>query len=219
MSTSSSEAHQCVLILGGSFDPVHTGHIAIAQAMVDLLSPTQMRIIPSGWSWQKKPFQASAEHRLTMLRLAFKDLAQKMPLAIDQQEIKRAELGVPSYSVDTLNHLRNEFGASASLVFIIGADQLLQLQSWKNWKSLFDLAHIAVVTRPSFELDNINSLVAHEFKQRAGSIDQLRTKVFGHTYLFSDLAVDVSSTQIRHGNKLTMVAPDVLDYIQRHHLY
>ena len=219
MSKSSFEPRQCLAILGGSFDPVHTGHVVIAKTMVDLLKPTQVRIIPSGWSWQKNPFQANSEHRLAMLLLAFKELAQETPLVIDQQEMKRAELGIASYSFDTLTHLRNEFGPSAALVFIMGADQLLQLQSWKNWEHLFDLAHIAVVSRPGFDLDSVDNMVAYEFKQRAGSLNELRTRAFGHTYLCSNLAIDISSTQIRNGANRAMMPPDVLDYIRRHQLY
>ena len=146
-------------------------------------------------------------------------MANNSPLVIDEQEIKRAELGLPSYSFDTLSHLRDEFGAATSLVFIIGADQLLQLQSWKNWEHLFDLAHIAVVTRPGFDLTNIDSLVAYEFNQRAGSIEQLRNRPFGHTFVCSDLAADISSTQIRHGVTGAKLPADVLEYIEQNQLY
>lgn len=219
MSNPGVPVERCLAILGGSFDPVHAGHVAIAQKMIDLLNPVQVRIIPSGWSWQKKPFYASPEHRLAMLSMAFKGLPLATPLVIDQQEMKRAELGVPSYSVDTLTNLRYEFGNTTSLIFVMGADQLLQLQSWKNWEHLFDLAHIAVVTRPDFDLDTIDNLVAYEFKQRAGSVTDLRTRAFGHTYLCTDLTVNISSTQIREGNNLDQVSADVLGYIRRHRLY
>jgi len=214
---------QCVAILGGSFDPVHSGHVALAKTMCDLLKPTQVRIMPSGWSWQKNAFHTSTHHRLAMLALAFKDLAKQVPLTIDEQEVKRAALGVPSFSIDTLTNLRNEYGPTAALVFIIGADQLLQLQSWKNWQHLFDLAHIAVATRPGFALDGVDSRVAHEFTRRSASIEQLRSTPFGHTYLCTDLAVDISSTEIRQGSELSdkssLIPPEVLDYIRQHQLF
>jgi nicotinate-nucleotide adenylyltransferase len=214
-----SEPQQCIVILGGSFDPVHSAHVALAELFNNLLKPTQLRIIPTGWSWQKAAFQTSPAHRVAMLSLAFAELARQTPLFIDEQEIKRAELGIPSYSIDTLTALRDEVGTQASLIFVMGADQLQQLQSWQNWPHLFDLAHIAVAARPGFELGALDNTVASEFQQRSGNLDQLRTRPCGHTYLCADLAIDISSTQIRHGKNLSLVPSEVLDYIQQHHIY
>ncbi|PRC92821.1 nicotinate (nicotinamide) nucleotide adenylyltransferase [Solimicrobium silvestre] len=211
--------NQCIAIFGGSFDPVHSAHVALTELFNNLLKPTQLRIIPTGWSWQKTAFKTSPQQRIAMLSLAFAELSKQTSLIIDVQEIKRAELGIPSYSIDTLSILRNEFGASASLIFLMGADQLQQLQSWQNWQRLFELAHIAVVARPGFKLDAIDNLVANEFKQRAGSVEQLRNRPCGHTYLCADLAIDISSTQVRDGKNLSLLPPKVLDYIQQHHLY
>lgn len=217
-------AHQCIVILGGSFDPVHSAHVALAELFIDLLRPTQLRIIPTGWSWQKAACRANPEQRIAMLSLAFAKLAQTTPLVIDTREIKRAEPGLQSYSVDTLTQLRDEFGPSVSFVFLIGADQLQQLHHWKNWRHLFELTHIAVAARPgwSFSLDASNGIdpsVANEFKQRANSIEQLRAQPCGHTYLCADLSIAISSTQIRDGNNLSLIPPDVLNYIQQHHIY
>lgn len=209
----------CIVILGGSFDPVHSAHVALAEFFIDLIRPTQLRIIPTGESAQKAACRASPEQRIAMLSLAFAKLAETTPLIIDTQEIKRAELGLPSYSVDTLTQLRDEFGPSASFVFLIGADQLQQLHHWKNWRHLFDLAHIAVAARPGFSLNPADKLVANEFKQRASTIEQLKAQPCGHTYLCTDLSIAISSTQIRNGNQLSLVPPDVLNYIQQHHLY
>ena len=209
----------CIAVLGGGFDPVHSGHIAIVETIYRLLKPTQLRIIPTGWSKQKTAFQAGPADRLAMLTLAFKELAATIPLIIDDQEIKRAEQGKPSYSIDTLANLRFEFGAGASLVFIIGADQLQQLQHWKNWEHLLDLAHILVASRPGFDLDGVDSQVAYEFAQHADSMTALRNRPFGHTCICTDLNFDISSTQIRNKNNLSFVPPAVLDYIQQHHLY
>ena len=217
-------ANQCIVILGGSFDPVHSAHVALADLFIDLLRPTQLRLIPTGLSAQKVACRASPEQRIAMLSLAFARLAQTTPLIIDTQEIKRAELGLQSYSVDTLTQLRDEFGRSASFVFLIGADQLQQLHHWKNWRHLFELTHIAVAARPGwgFSLDALDAAdksVANEFKQRIGSITQLRTQPCGRTYLCADLSIDISSTQIRDGDNLSLVPPDVLNYIQQHHIY
>lgn len=226
-------APSCVAILGGGFDPVHAGHVAIIEIIQRLLKPTQLRIIPTGLSKHKDAFHAEPAHRIAMLSLALQNLssATQTDLVIDDQEIKRAEQGKISYSIDTLKNIRYEFGSAASLVLVLGADQLQQLQHWKNWGHLLDLAHIVAVTRPGFDLDSIDNLVAYEFTQHAGSLTELRNRPFGHTYLYSELNIDISSTRIRNElrtgkmaenmatNKLSLVLPDVLDYIQQHHLY
>lgn len=211
--------NQCIVLLGGSFDPVHNAHVALAELFIRLLQPTQLRLIPTGRSAQKAACHASPEQRIAMLSLAFAKLAKTTSLFIDTQEIKRAELGMTSYSVDTLTALRDEFGPSASLVMVMGADQLLQLQHWKNWRHLFNLAHIAVAARPGFTLDAADSVVANEFKQRIGNIAQLTQQPCGYTYLSTELSIDISSTQIRQGDYSSFLAPDVYHYIQQHHLY
>jgi nicotinate-nucleotide adenylyltransferase len=216
---SGESANKCIVILGGSFDPVHVAHVALANVFVDLLKPMQLRIIPTGWSAQKASCRASQEQRIAMLTLAFAKLAETTSVFIDTQEIKRAEQGIQSYSVDTLTQLRNEFGHAASFVFLIGADQLQQLHHWKDWRQLFELAHIVVATRPGIQLDTIDTSVANEFKQRNSSIEQLKNQPCGYTYLCTDLSINISSTEIRDGNNLTLVPPDVLNYIQQHHIY
>ncbi len=224
MKSGQSTASACIAVLGGGFDPVHTGHVAILETIQSLLKPTQLRIIPTGLSKHKDAFHAEPAHRIAMLSLAFQALASQTELIIDDQEIKRAEQGIPSYSVDTLKNIRFEFGTAASVVLIIGLDQLQQLQYWKNWEHLLDLAHIVAVTRPGFDPDSIDSLVAYEFEKHAAGITELRNRPFGHTYLYSGLDIDISSTRIReelrsNKNKPSLVPPVVLDYIQQHHLY
>lgn len=214
-----SLAAPCIAILGGSFDPVHRGHVALAQIGLDLLKPSQLRIIPTGWSPQKKAYRVSAAHRLAMLRLALQDLVGLTQLVIDEQEIIRAAQGIPSYSVETLRNLRQQVGPAASLVLMMGADQLAQLQHWKDWQQLFELAHLLVVTRPGFVLNQLDMAVAAEFSQRAASVQALNSSPLGLTFLYADLHLDISSTQIRQGNKLSDIPSGVLDYIQQHHLY
>jgi len=212
---------RCIALLGGSFDPVHNGHLALADYFVAQLKPDELRIIPAGNPWQKDNLQASAEHRVAMLECAFRE--QKIPVAIDLQEIQRH---TATYSIDTLRAIRSEAGQAASLVFLMGADQLQQLHTWKDWQSLFDYAHICAATRPGFSVDapHMQQAVAQEFSRRAGTLEQIRTTPHGMTYLASDLAVDVSSTTIRaalrHGSRPDALVPHaVLDYIEQHNLY
>jgi nicotinate-nucleotide adenylyltransferase len=211
----------CVALLGGSFDPVHHGHVALAALFATLLKPDQLRVIPAGNPWQKNSLQASAEDRVAMLKLAFG--AASLDATIDMQEIER---GAPTYTIDTLRQVRAELGPDASIVFLIGADQLQQFDSWREWRALFDYAHIGVAARPGFALAEaaLPPAVAHEIAVRQGSLEQLRTTPSGRVFLAEALAVDISATQIRaalqRGEQAnSLISPVVLDYIQQHNLY
>jgi nicotinate-nucleotide adenylyltransferase len=211
----------CVALLGGSFDPVHHGHVALAALFATLLKPDQLRVIPAGNPWQKDRLQASAEDRVAMLKLAFG--AASLDVAIDLREIER---GAPTYTIDTLRQLRAELGPDASIVFLIGADQLQQLDTWREWRALFDFAHFGVAARPGFTLAAaaLPPAVAHEIAVRQGSLDQLRTTPSGRVFLAATLAVDISATQIRTALQRgelanSLISPVVLDYIQQHNLY
>jgi nicotinate-nucleotide adenylyltransferase len=211
----------CVALLGGSFDPVHHGHVALAALFATLLKPDQLRVIPAGNPWQKNSLQASAEDRVAMLKLAFG--AASLDVTIDMQEIER---GAPTYTIDTLRQVRAELGPDASIVFLIGADQLQQFDSWREWRALFDHAHIGVAARPGFALAEaaLPPAVAHEIAVRQGSLEQLRTTPSGRVFLAEALAVDISATQIRaalqRGEQAnSLISPVVLDYIQQHNLY
>ena len=211
----------CVALLGGSFDPVHHGHVALATLFAKLLNPDQLRVIPAGNPWQKNGLKTSAEDRIAMLGLAFGEAGLKV--AIDLQEVERT---TPTYTIDTLRNVRAELGPDASIVFLMGADQLQQLDSWRDWRHLFDYAHIGVGARPGFDLANaaLPAAVAEELEKRRSSIEQLRSAPSGKVYLAEALAVDISATQIRtalqRGEKPnSLISPVVLDYIQQHNLY
>jgi nicotinate-nucleotide adenylyltransferase len=217
----------CVALLGGSFDPVHHGHVALGALFAALLEPDQLRVIPAGNPWQKDGLEASAEQRIAMLALAFGEAA--LAITIDRQEIERSERGergAPTYTIDTLRHVRAELGPDASIVFLMGADQLQQLDSWRAWRTLFDYAHIGVAARPGYALAQaaLPRAVAQEIETRQGSLEQLRTTPSGRVFLAEALAVDISATQIRaalqRGEQAnSLISPIVLDYIQQHNLY
>jgi nicotinate-nucleotide adenylyltransferase len=211
----------CVALLGGSFDPVHNGHVALARLFDKLLHPDQLRIVPAGNPWQKNGLRASADDRVAMVELAFADAA--LNVTLDRQEIERASA---TYTIDTLRNVRAELGAEASIVFLMGADQLQHLDTWRDWRALFDLAHIGVAARPGFSLAEaaLPAAVASELQQRRGSLEQLRNTPSGHAYLAQTLDVDISATQVRaalqRGEKAnSLISPVVLDYIQQHNLY
>ena len=217
----------CVALLGGSFDPVHSGHVALAALFDALLCPDQLRIIPAGMPWQKTALKASADERIAMIVLAFREAG--LDVTIDRREIERSESNggaTLTYTIDTLRQLRAELGPHASIVFLIGADQLQQLDSWRDWRALFDYAHIGVGARPGCALTqaHLPAAVAQEIETRQGSLEQLRTTPSGRVFLAEALAVDISATQIRaalqRGEQVnSFISPVVLDYIQQHNLY
>lgn len=214
----------CVLVLGGSFDPVHLGHVALAQHLCDVLKPDELRIIPAGQPWQKSALTATSEQRVSMLKLAFEAWSD-CKLIIDEQEIRRAAAHVASYTIETLRELRKELGTEASICFAMGADQLLNLHTWHQWKELFKVAHLCTASRPGFDIRLATPEVTKAWQERLISPQEMRVKAAGGTYLDSSLAVDVSATQLRKELKQhnptirLLVTHKVLDYIQQHSIY
>lgn len=225
-----------VLVFGGSFDPVHNGHVALVKHFVEKLQIQEVRIIPAGQPWQKDKLVANAEQRVAMLELAFTDVLS-VPLVIDQQEIERAKHQVPSFSVDTLSNLRAELGSEVALILLIGADQLHNLATWKDWPLLFELASIVVAARPGYsvQLADLPQALASRWQAATTNIKDLKHHAFGKTHIETDLAWDVSATQLRTQlqqqlqqtsgkarqtkQSASLIPHKVLDYIQQHRLY
>ena len=214
-------SRRCIAVLGGSFDPVHHGHVALGAYFARLLQADELRVIPAGNPWQKHGLHASPADRVAMVQAAF--LNQQVPVVIDQQEILRASA---TYTIDTLRSLRSELGPRPSIAFLIGADQLLHLDSWQGWREMFDYAHICAASRPGFSIDGeqVPPAVREMFARNAGEVTQMRNQPHGLSYLAHDLAVDISATEVRallSGNERPekLVPPGVLDYIEQHNLY
>ena len=215
-------------LLGGSFDPVHTAHLAMADAFAKALSLDEVRFLPASRPWQKHGLSASGPQREAMLSIA---LAHHHPsrgrYVIDARELARAG---STYTIDTLVDLRRELGPAASLVFLFGADQLLHLDTWHAWLQLWDHAHLAAVTRPGFDIAKLPAVVQQAWSARSADAAALRSTPAGHSFLLEGLALDVSATDIRaslhdeglhesHATLGRVVPPAVLDYIQENHLY
>jgi nicotinate-nucleotide adenylyltransferase len=216
----------CLALLGGSFDPVHHGHVALAELFAHLLHPDELRIMPAGQPWQKKAgLEVSDADRVAMLELAYGKAA--FPVTIDTREIER---DTPTYTVDTLRELRAELGPDASIVFLMGADQLQKLDSWVDWRDLFALANFGVAARPGYRLDAaaLPPAVAQELSARLATPEEVRASRAGRVCMAHTLAVDISATDVRAALKSgenerakvsALLAPQVLDYIQQHNLY
>ena len=140
--------HALVLCYGGTFDPVHNGHLAIAAAVRDALD-AEVHLIPAADPPHKGPTHAGAEQRATMLALAVE--AQR-GLLVDRRELGREG---PSYTVDTLSELRAGLGPHVPLVWMIGSDSLFELDTWHRWRELFDFAHVLAVGRPGARIDEV----------------------------------------------------------------
>jgi len=216
--------NRCIAVLGGSFDPVHQGHVALAQLFVRLLRPDALRVLPAGQPWQKNGLEASDADRIAMLELAFGPLRSgALPVTIDLQEVERK---TPTYTVETLRALRAELGPRASIVFLMGADQLRRLDSWNEWRELFALANLGVATRPGYDLaqEALPPMVAQELSARLATPDTVRLMAHGKVCLAPTLDVDLSSSQLRAAlqsgaDASALGMAQVLDYIQQHNLY
>ena len=134
-------------ILGGTFDPVHYGHLRLAEQAREQLGLAEVRWIPAGRPAHRGTPRSAPSHRVEMVRLA---IAGNPAFHLDDAE---AQSSAPSYSVPTLERLRGELGARRPLVLLLGAHAFLGLESWHRWRELFNLAHIAVATRPRSPLD------------------------------------------------------------------
>ena len=208
-------------ILGGTFDPVHYGHLRLAADVRDALRFAEVRLVPSGDPPHRAAPHASAAHRVAMLKLALREFPG---LALDTREIAR---GGKSYTVDTLAELRGE-APERPLALLVGADAFHGFPQWHRWRRLFELAHIVVVPRPGIALDDLPPALAAEWHARKmADASLLRARAAGTIYVQPVTAQPISSTAIRAalagGARPVEIAgllpADVLAYIDSHRLY
>ncbi|MDA0570681.1 nicotinate-nucleotide adenylyltransferase [Burkholderia gladioli] len=181
-------------ILGGTFDPIHDGHLALARRFAEVLGLTELVLMPAGQPYQKRDVSA-AGHRLAMTRAAAASLAlpgTQVTVATDEIEHEG-----PTYTAETLLRWRERVGPEASLSLVIGADQLVRLDTWRDWRRLFELAHLCVATRPGFELSAAPPVVAAEIAARRGEAAELRASPAGRVLVDTTLAFDIAATDIR----------------------
>jgi nicotinate-nucleotide adenylyltransferase len=200
-------------ILGGSFDPIHHGHLRLAEEAIQRLQLARVLLIPAR-PWQRET-AASAEQRYAMVELACRGQDQLIP---ERLEIDRLE---PSYTVDTLRRLRQRLGDKVPLWLIVGADAFLRLSSWHNWTALETLCHLAVVPRPGVNIEqSLPTSLQAWWKQR----DQHTERPSGGLVLLDAPQLEISATairkQIKESRSPRYLLPDqVLDYIDHVGLY
>ena len=207
------------LFYGGTFDPVHNGHVAIACAARDELD-CQVLLMPAADPPHRAPPGADAGQRAKMLELA---VAGQPGLQVDQRELRREGR---SYTIDTLRELRAEFGPATPIALLIGADSFIDLPTWREWRGLFDLAHFVVAPRPGSPLAGelpaeLTALVEGRWTD---SPLVLKTVPAGRLFLLDQPLYPESASDIRRRIAQNqawrgLVAPAVADFIARHHLY
>jgi nicotinate-nucleotide adenylyltransferase len=211
------------ILYGGTFDPVHNGHVAIAEAVAELYS-VSVRMIPAADPPHRDPPGASAVQRAEMLDLA---VVGHAGLNVDRRELRR---GGASFTIDTLREVRGEIAAEAPLIWLLGSDALVGLATWKHWRGLFELAHVLAYKRPGSELDHA-WLASHaaevfgEISPRWRANTELAGAPAGGFATFQprierpESASDVRALITDHGDWASLVPPSVARYIRDRKLY
>lgn len=194
-------------VFGGSFDPPHRAHVALAETALAQLGLDRLHIIPTGQAWHKRRTLSAPEHRLAMARLAFGGLDR---VVVDDRELKRAG---PSYTIDTLEALQAE-NPGAQLYLVIGDDQFAALKTWHRWEAILEIAIICIANRATpartqagFDLEN----------QARHAVLTLQLPLMPVSA--TDIRLQISSGLASPQGWAPLVPEPVARYIERHRLY
>lgn len=206
-------------ILGGTFNPVHFGHLRMAQELANALKLDEVRFIPAANPPHKTTPTISAEHRAAMVRLG---IADNPIFTFDERELHRTGT---SYTIDTLQSLRDELGAKISITLFMGSDAFTKFDTWHRWQEIIQFCHIALVQRPRANTHKLPEVLENFLHQHyTEHSDDMHTSPAGFVTMQKITALDISSTAIRHAlqhqNSARYLMPDsVIAYIYDHHLY
>lgn len=198
-------------ILGGTFDPIHNGHLHIATQLVNRLGLEQLQFMPCAIPVHRDPPRASSTHRCAMIDLV---IAGQQALSLNTVEIDR---NGPSYSIDSLREIRRQ--TDSILALVLGADAFNGFNSWKLPQEILQLANLVVCYRPGFEVNR------EMFSQhRVASADELSRQTAGAILLLEVEAIDCSSSAVRAALDTGKIPrqylpPAVANYIEKHNLY
>lgn len=201
------------VVLGGTFDPVHKGHLSTAQALAHAMAYDCVYLMPCGDAYHKAD-SSSAAHRLAMLKLALLN----MPiLKLDSRETQRSGA---TYTVDTLKALRCELGELAHITWVMGTDAAAGLSQWQNWQQVFTLANVVVVARAGEKSINLQQWPAVELSDKT-EFKKQPSGCYMHLVL---PPLELSSSQVRDMVKNNQVVDNhvpqpVIEYIEQHGLY
>lgn len=205
-------------VLGGTFDPIHFGHLRMAQELASSLRCQAVFFVPTGTPPHRRHPWAGARHRQEMVARA---ISSNPLFVLDDREIRRPGL---SFTVETLEEIKGEL-SSETLALFVGADAWLAFPSWKKWQDIFSLAHVVVAHRPGFSLGAMDGGLKTEIERRLVHHPQaLRLRPHGFIYYEPITALDISASKIRgelsQGRSPRYLLPDaVLDYLETHRLY
>ena len=210
-------ARQAIAIFGGTFDPVHYGHLRAAAEVAEKLGVDDFRLLPAGQPPHRDATWAAARRRLDMLELA---LAPHADLSVDDREVQR---GGVSYMSDTLASIRDEVD-DTPVILCLGQDAANDLDRWHEWPRLLELAHLVVMTRPDAEPRYSQQLRAHLDGRFVGSCTNLMQRPAGCLCNINVTRLAISSTDIREQiadgrNPRFLLPSTVLAYIRKHNLY
>jgi nicotinate-nucleotide adenylyltransferase len=207
-------------LLGGTFNPIHFGHLRMAQELADALKFSEVRFIPSANPPHKLAPEVSAEHRAAMVELA---IADNEKFKLDTRELERTGA---SYTFDTLVSLREELGENVALCWVMGSDAFVKLNTWHRWKELLNHCHIILVQRPNTKNqpklpDELAAFLQDNYTE---NMDNLSEKSAGYIHMQKITPLDISATNIREafktGHSTRYLMPyKVIEYITTHKLY
>jgi nicotinate-nucleotide adenylyltransferase len=209
-------------LFGGTFDPVHFGHLRLATELREAFRLERVVFLPTGHPWQRgRETHASGAHRVEMLRLA---TAAEPAFAVDDREVRRAG---PTYTVETLAQFRDELGAETPIVFLCGSDAFARIETWHRWKDVFELAHFAIAVRAEdgeWQSKGAGTIPAVLRPRITRSLGDVLSSPAGRIMTFAMTPFAISSTAIRtlgqSAASIRYLTPDpVVDFIHQHSLY
>ncbi|MDT8410395.1 MAG: nicotinate-nucleotide adenylyltransferase [Wenzhouxiangellaceae bacterium] len=208
---------RAIAIFGGTFDPVHYGHLRAAAEVCEQLGVSDFRLVPAGQPPHRQGTWAAARHRMAMLELA---LAPHADLSVDDREVQREG---PSYMSETLSSIREQAG-DLPLMLCLGQDAANHLDRWHEWRQLIERAHLVIMTRPKSSPRYSAQLKAHLRGRQVDRIEDLMSRPAGRLCNVDVTRLAISSTDIRNQlangrNPRFLLPSTVLAYIYKHGLY
>jgi len=210
-------SNKVIAIFGGTFDPIHTGHIQTALEVSKKFNLDEIRFLPCKTPVHDKSPHLLAEHRVHMLELALENIPS---LKVDYSEVER---DTPSYMVSTLESIRNEYPKNP-ICLILALDAFLKFDTWHQWQKIPDLAHLIIVPRLGYELPIEGDVVTLMSERQSFDFDDLNNALCGRLFYVDTSTFDISSTKIREfyasGEIPEEFLPEaVAKYIEKHDLY
>lgn len=205
-------------ILGGTFDPVHNGHIRLAIEFYEHLGLSELRLIPLRIPPHREPPLAEPEQRLAMLQLAVKNISG---LVVDDCEIRKE---TTSYTIDTVCFIKKNIG-DLPVCLLMGFDAFSKIHTWYRWEELLEYVHIAIADRPGNDIKEYTRELAELIKTHlTGNVADLKNSPSGKIYRLTMPMLDISATQIRkiisnNQSARGLLPGDVIEYINMNNLY